>query len=166
MSVDWRKLPRKPRPDLAARNREAATHGMTGSPTYKSWDAMRQRCVNPNDRDYADYGGRGIAVCERWQTSFSAFASDMGMRPAGMTLGRIDNNGAYEPGNCRWETVQQQNNNRRSSRSLTAKGRTQTLAQWAREIGVSRALLRYRVEAGWPPEQVVDPIVNRALRRI
>lgn len=87
-------------------------HGMTGSPTYISWQGMIRRCTNPSAADYHRYGGRGITVCQRWR-DFSAFLEDMGERPAGLTLDRIDNNRGYEPGNCRWSTVTEQNRNRR-----------------------------------------------------
>jgi len=85
------------------------------TPTYGTWMAMRRRCQNPGDRRFKDYGGRGISVCERWDSSFENFLADMGERPAGMTLDRIDTNGNYEPGNCRWATPIQQRANRRDS---------------------------------------------------
>lgn len=152
---DWRSLPRKPRPDLAERNRQSAKHGLSGSGTRKSWEAMVRRCTNSDDKDFPRYGGRGISVCERW-LSFEAFVADMGVRPDGLTIGRIDNDGNYEPGNCRWETFDEQNNNRRSNRSVTFDGRTQTIAQWAREAGISRALLRYRLNAGWSLQDALN----------
>lgn len=91
----------------------ATTHGMTRTPTYTSYRAMVKRCSNPNDPAYAQYGGRGIQVCERWKISFENFLADMGLRPKRRTLDRIETNGNYEPGNCRWATKSEQQLNRR-----------------------------------------------------
>jgi hypothetical protein len=93
----------------ALRNR---THGMFGVPEYHSWSGMIQRCTNPGNPSYANYGGRGITVCERWR-SFKDFLLDMGRRPKGTSIDRIDNDGSYEPGNCRWATRTVQNSNKR-----------------------------------------------------
>jgi hypothetical protein len=87
---------------------------MSGSPTYRVWQALHARCGNPNNHAYADYGGRGITVCERWAT-FEPFLEDMGVRPYAMSLDRIDPNKGYEPSNCRWADAKTQSNNRRNS---------------------------------------------------
>lgn len=90
-------------------------HGQTGTQIYNCWKGMIDRCTNPRDKRYADYGGRGISVCTRWRV-FANFLADMGPRPAGHSIDRIDNDGNYEPGNCRWATAKQQRGNRRPQR--------------------------------------------------
>ena len=97
------------------------SHGMARTPEYAAWRGMKSRCLNPNRPNYADYGGRGIAVCDRWLESFENFLADMGPRPAGMSLDRIDVNGNYEPGNCRWLDATTQQYNKRKLSGTTSR---------------------------------------------
>lgn len=133
-------------------------HTRNGSPsrTWKSWEAMRGRCQRPTDQAYDRYGGRGISVCERWD-DFANFLADMGERPPGKTLDRIDVNGNYEPGNCRWATRAEQGDNRRDTVRLTVGGVTRTLVEWSRCTGIKRTTIRRRMEKGWPPERCLAP---------
>jgi hypothetical protein len=101
--------------EIAKSNKRRATHAMTNTPTYNSWKGMRDRCKNPNIPDYENYGAKGVTVCEKWDNSFEAFLADMGERPDGMTLDRINPFGNYEPDNCRWADYHTQRINRRSN---------------------------------------------------
>jgi hypothetical protein len=91
------------------------THGLTKTPEYRTWHNMKQRCYNPNSKRYSDWGGRGIKVCDEWINSFETFLKDMGKRPDGCSIDRIDNDGNYESSNCRWITSKEQSYNRRSN---------------------------------------------------
>jgi hypothetical protein len=117
---------------------------------YYIWQAMIRRCECPEATGYGNYGGRGIKVCERWRKSFANFTTDMGPRPSAKhSLDRYpDQNGDYEPGNCRWATVKEQQNNKRTNRLLSHNGRTQTMAQWAEEIGITIYALSERLKRG------------------
>ena len=96
--------------------RAKTTHGFYKTATYNSHRSMLARCLDRTHRQFKDYGGRGITICRRWQISFAAFLDDMGPRPSGTTLDRINNNGNYEPANCRWATRLQQNRNKRTTK--------------------------------------------------
>lgn len=138
------------------------THGHTTkdatrrSSEYTCWQEMRFRCHKHNHPAFANYGGRGITVCARWLESFTNFFDDMGAKPTQEhSIGRIDNNGNYEPNNCRWETAEQQSNNKRTSRYLTHDGLTLTVANWARRLGIHRNLLFTRLRSGWSVEKAL-----------
>jgi hypothetical protein len=128
-----------------------ASHGMHRDPVYKAWRGMRSRCENPNDKGFHNYGGRGIRVCERWQ-AFPVFYEDMGDPPPGMSIDRIDNDGDYEPGNCRWATVVEQGRNRRTNRLVTFNGQTKCVTAWAEESGLTATCLLQRLKRGWAVE--------------
>ena len=129
---------------------EARTiHGETDTPTWCSWKSMLDRCYHRDHKSFAAYGGRGIAVCDEW-TEYVNFRRDMGERPSGMSLGRIDNSGHYERGNCRWETPKQQARNRRDSRLLSHNGITATISEWAERTGLTFGTLWRRIKNGWP----------------
>lgn len=132
-------------------------HGMASSPEYIAWQAMKARCTNPNGEAFRWYGASGITIDPTWLNDFSAFFQHMGMKPSpAHSLERIDNAKGYGPGNCRWATDLEQCNNRRNSNFITFKGRTQTLAQWADEVGISYKTLRARLDRGWPPDEALS----------
>lgn len=128
-------------------------NGMTK--TYRSWALAKSRCLRPADPRFDYYGGRGIAMCDRWAESFQAFLADMGERPAETTLDRIDNNGNYEPGNCRWATRKEQGRNKRTNRILVYQGEEKTLPEWADIFGFHRELVRKRLGMGWSVEKAL-----------
>ena len=125
-------------------------HGLSHSRVWRIWRGMKYRCLNQKSEFYADYGGRGIKVCERWLIKIENFVSDMGIPPKGMTLDRIDNDGDYEPMNCRWASRTQQAQNRRSSLIFSIDGKEQSLAAWIDEIAVVKTATVYaRISKGW-----------------
>lgn len=129
---------------------------------YKAWLSMKQRCYLPSTTGYANYGGRGITVCDRWRHSFVAFREDMGEPPPGMSLDRIDGEGNYEPGNCRWADQRTQVLNRRVAHLVTYQGKTQPLQLWADDFGVPYQRLWARVvRLGWGIERALNtPALN------
>lgn len=124
--------------------REKTKHSMYGTPTYKSWSAMLTRCNNPKAPKYKDYGARGISVCEAW-SKFEAFLADMGVRPEGTTLGRRDNDGNYEPGNCKWETAVEQGRNKRNTTLYEVGGIKATLKAHCERLGLNPATVKTRI---------------------
>lgn len=120
---------------------------------------MIQRCHTPTNTGYYKYGARGIQVCERWRNSFAAFFADMGEPPTNEhSLDRLDNNGNYEPGNCKWSTRREQCANRRNSWLITYNGETLPAAEWARRCGVGPMTIQYRIKkAGWPLDRALAP---------
>lgn len=133
------------------RKRSKTKHGMKGTPEYKVWKGINARCNNPNGAGWANYGGRGISVCQRWsgEHGFSNFISDMGLRPSDKhTIDRIDNNGNYEPKNCRWATRSQQMMNTRKSRMMTFDGCTKSMKQWSIDLGIPYGRILNRVHRG------------------
>ena len=138
-------------------------HGYRGTPTYNSWINMKVRCSgkSSNVRDRANYYERGIAVCSRWRDSFPAFLQDMGERPAGMTLDRIDPDGDYCRENCRWAAVREQLRNTRRTRMLEHAGRCQCLQAWADEIGIRAITIARRIDhLGWSVEKALTTPVG------
>ena len=139
----------------------ATTHGQEGTRAYSAWAAMKSRCLNPKTKPYKDYGGRGIKVCDSW-LRFENFYADMGDAPDGMSLDRKDNESGYSLENCRWVSMEVQNNNRRNNHILTFKGKSQSLALWAKKYGISPISLKSRINRGWDVEKsLLTPIDKR-----
>lgn len=128
-------------------------HGKIRSLTYKSWESMKSRCLCKTHKSYSNYGGRGIMVCDSWMR-FENFYADMGERPAGTSLDRIDNNGNYEPGNCRWSTHSEQQNNKRTCVWLEHNGDRLNVSQWARKLGINRKTFIVRLKKNKTPDQI------------
>lgn len=131
------------------------------SAEYQAWIAMRARCLNPSKAEYPNYGGRGITICDRWE-SYALFLEDMGRKPSSFhTLDRIDNDGPYSKENCRWATRSRQQRNRRVNKILRFRGKSMCLADWADHLGMSQATLGNRLLAGWSIERALTTPVRR-----
>ena len=129
-------------------------HGMTHTREFASWTKMRRRCLAGTCHAYSSYGGRGIAICKGWDR-FNAFYSDMGPRPEGTSLDRIDNNGDYCPENCRWATPSQQQNNKKCNRHIVYRGVRRTLSQWSRIVEIPVSTLWGRMHKGRPVAEIL-----------
>lgn len=132
-------------------------HNRRGEPskTYSTWASMMQRCYDKNHKSYKIYGDRGIGVAREWR-KFENFLADMGEKPVGITLERIDNDKGYCNSNCKWATYSEQNKNKRNAHLLTYKGETKNLSDWAEIIGVNRDTLFSRIKARFTSEQVIE----------
>ena len=137
------------------------THGMCGTPEYRTWQSMLNRCTNANDPSFKDYGGRGISVCEAWN-DFQQFYADMGDKPEGHSIERIDVNADYSPQNCVWATAKEQANNTRSNVNIEHNGVTKTIAQWADDFSVPYWKLHQRLHRDGL--SFVDAIINNDRR--
>lgn len=142
------------------------THGGTHERLYGVWMGMRRRCYDPKIKDYGRYGGRGIKVCEEWKdySNFRKWAFDSNYDQYAdfqkCTLDRIDPDGNYEPDNCRWVDITEQENNRRNSTKIEYQGKTQTVSMWERELGMKHGLLRDRLKRGWDVERAITQPVE------
>jgi hypothetical protein len=134
-------------------------HAKKAGPTreYVTWLSMVSRCTRPADKSYSRYGGRGITVCERWRSGFAAFLGDMGAKPSGMTLERIDNGGPYSPENCKWGTPKEQARNRRSTRTVICQGKVVSIAEAAEVTGLQYSTIWWRTEKGYTGDALFGP---------
>jgi hypothetical protein len=126
---------------------------------YIAWSDMRQRCLNPHHKNFDRYGGRGIRICDRWN-EFANFLADMGEPPVGMWLDRENNDGHYEPSNCRWQTATEQQQNRSDNHLITWQGETLCVHEWGRRTGLGNTL-SHRLRRGWPVQRALTEGLNR-----
>jgi hypothetical protein len=148
------------RRDADLRRHTKHGHAQVGrvSREYSIWLGIKDRCLNPDSRNWPRYGGRGIKVCDEWQDSFEAFLRDMGHRPApGFSVDRKENDGPYAPWNCRWATRREQTENRRNAVMVPYQGKMMWLPDAAEASGLPYGTLRSRLRLGWPPERLFDP---------
>jgi hypothetical protein len=144
--------------------RHGGSLGGIKTPEYSAWLHMRERCFNPNNSRYARYGGRGITICERWN-AYENFSVDMGLRPSPQhSIERINNDGNYEPSNCKWATRKEQQQNIVHARLITFNGQTLCLSEWARRLGSCAGTLTGRIKRGWPLERVLTPPLELGAR--
>ena len=141
-------------------------HGMHASKEWAAWKSMKARCTNPNNAEYHRYGGRGITVCPEWFNSFSTFYEDMGAKPEGLSLDRIDNNRNYCKENCRWATTRQQLNNKSTNVFVTYKGETKSASEFARQYGIKPDTLLGRLQnERWSLDDCFSPVDRHRKRK-
>lgn len=141
----------------AEQNYAKGTHHETGSPIYKLWSCVKNRCYNQNDPKYPQYGGRGITVCDEWKTNYESFrdwCQDNGYKK-GLTIDRVNVNGNYCPQNCRFSTQKVQQNNRTNNHLLSFRGETHTMAEWSDILGIPYRRLEHRINRGWSAERAL-----------
>lgn len=145
---------------IADRNRHSATHKKTNTPEFRAWVAMKSRCYDSNQEAFKNWGGRGITVCDRWRESFENFLEDMGPRPSPKhSIDRYpDNNGNYEPTNCRWATAKEQGRNRRDNHLVTFDGKTLTVVEWSEITGIPHRTLVERLKKLPPDLALTEPL--------
>lgn len=143
-------------------------HGLTGTREYEIWSGIKKRCRNKNHHAYNNYGGRGIKVCDRWFDSFENFLEDMGKIPDDKdVIDRINNDGNYEPENCRWVTYEESDNNKRNNIFIEYNNKRQTIRQWEKELNFPCGVLWNRINDGWAVEDaIITPIQNNRRGRI
>lgn len=144
-------------------NAANVSHRLSKHPLYTKWADMKQRCTNERNKWYKEYGGRGIKVCDRWLNSFENFYTDMkdGYKK-GLTIGRIDNDGNYEPSNCRWETAKQQQRNKSNTNFVDTPGGRMPIFDACEKYGLNRGCIIYRIKAGWPIDKIFSKPSERA----
>lgn len=140
------------------------THGLSKSKEYHCWVDMKQRCYNPKNKAYKNYGERGITVCKEWLNSFETFLEDMGLMPIDKySIDRINVNKEYSKENCRWADIDEQSNNKRNSRIITYNNETKTLTQWSKYLNMSLSALKCRLERDWSIEDTFTKPIRKLI---
>ncbi len=143
--------------DEFLRGETAIIHGMSKLRTYKIWSSMKHRCADPKNKYY---GGKGVSVCKRWAKSFESFLDDMGLCPDGYQIDRKDGKGNYEPSNCRWVTVQEQQRNKENVGKISVDGIARSLSGWSEVFGIKKSTISERLRRGWPDQKAVSEPVR------
>lgn len=135
-------------------------HGLVNTKSYKIWSNMKDRCFNKNNSQYKNYGDRGISVCAEWM-DFKNFFADMGEKPNGMSIERLDNNAGYSKKNCKWASAKEQSRNRRANTFITYKNKTKCIAEWAEITGINCQVIRIRFLKGMSPREILTKKVRK-----